>query len=327
MRKNMIVIGTSAGGVEALSVLVRGFPADLEASVFVVLHTAPESPGVLADILARIGPLPAVTVQTAARIQPGTIYVARPDYHLVIEPGRVRSTKGPRENRFRPAVDPLFRSAAQTYGPRVIGVVLTGGLDDGTAGLWAVKHLGGTAVVQDPADAFAPSMPKSAMQHVTVDHCVPLVEIAPLLVRLSREAVPEEGAIEMPKSIRIEVDIAKEDRALDAGVLELGAPSNYACPECHGVLLELKEGSGVRFRCHTGHAYSPASLIADLDEKVEEALWTAIRAVDESALLMQRLARHAEERHDAGTAETLQRSADRAKQRGELVREAALQEP
>ncbi|MDQ3744203.1 MAG: chemotaxis protein CheB, partial [Acidobacteriota bacterium] len=278
--KDIIVVGTSAGGIEALKTIAGGLPRDFPASVFVVLHTSPESPGILADILARAGALPASNAVDGERIQPGRIYVAPPDRHLIIEPNRVRLTRGPKENRFRPAVDPLFRSAAQVYGPRVVGVVLTGYLDDGTAGLWAVKRLGGTAVVQDPSDALVDSMPLSALHPVNVDYCVPLAEVAPLLVRLSGEAA-EEGAREVPEETKIEVNIAKAANALNAGVLKLGEPSLYACPECHGVLLQLKEENRIRFRCHTGHAYSPESLIAEIDEAIEDSLWSALRSVEE----------------------------------------------
>src|SRR3954465_1951842 len=177
----IVVIGTSGGGLDALRTIVPDLPADFPAPIAIVMHTAPDSPGVLADILARVGRLPATSVTAAERLRPGTIYVAAPDYHLVIEPGRIRGTKGPKENRFRPAIDPLFRSAAQVFGPGAIGVVLTGNLDDGTAGLWAIKQLGGTAIVQDPADALFPSMPRSALRHVNVDHVVPIAGVAPLL--------------------------------------------------------------------------------------------------------------------------------------------------
>src|SRR5215210_3284548 len=189
--RNIVVIGTSAGGVEALRALVTGLPADFAGSVFVVMHTAPDSPGVLAQILDRSGPLPAANAENRTRIRPGRIYVAPPDRHLLLEPGLMLTTRGPKENRFRPAVDPLFRSAAQTYGPRVVGVVMTGGLDDGTSGLWAVKRLGGTAVVQDPDEAFMPSMPLSALGQVEVDYTLPVAEIAPLLARLARTSVAE----------------------------------------------------------------------------------------------------------------------------------------
>ena len=187
--KQVVVIGASAGGIEALRKLVGGLPANFSAPICIVLHTSPRAPAVLDAILRREGPLPAVNVHGRQRMHPGHLYVAPPDCHLVVEPGLVWGTKGPRENGFRPGIDPLFRSAAQVYGPGVIGVILTGNLDDGTAGLWTVKQLGGIAVVQDPADAMCPSMPQSALQHVRVDHSVPLSDLPPLLVHLTTEPV------------------------------------------------------------------------------------------------------------------------------------------
>jgi two-component system chemotaxis response regulator CheB len=327
MQKDIVVIGASAGGIEALRFLARELPKDFPASIFAVTHTSPESPGVLATILERAGPLPALCVTTSEIIRPGRIYVPKPDHHLLVQPGFARATRGPRENRFRPAVDPLFRSAAQTYGPRVIGVILTGGLDDGTAGLAAVKKLGGTTVVQDPADAMFPSMPLSALKAVAVDHCVPLSEIPSLLVRLAREPAEKKGAFTVPENIRIEVDIAKEDNALEAGVMALGEPSIYACPECHGVLLKIKgEGEAPpRFRCHTGHAYSIESLLADMQEKTEDSLWNAIRAIEEHVLLLRHLAEHVGD--GSGSAEELRRRADQAQQHAELVRRAVIGHP
>lgn len=325
MPKDIIVIGASAGGLEALRALAAGLPADFAAAVFVVLHTSPESPGLLPAILGRAGPLPAVAAEDGERLRTGRIYVAPPDHHLVVEPGVVRATRGPRENRFRPAIDPLFRSAAQTYGPRVAGVILTGYLDDGTAGLWTVKQLGGTAVVQDPADALVDSMPLSALRHVEVDYCLPLAEIAPLLVRLSGDVV-EEGVHEVPEETRIEVNIAKSREALKAGVLKLGEPSNYACPECHGVLLQLKEEGRIRFRCHTGHAYSLESLVAEIDEAIEESLWNAIRSVEEKILLMRHLAEQVGGKGNGAAAERFRRLAQTAQRRADLVRRAVFDE-
>jgi two-component system, chemotaxis family, protein-glutamate methylesterase/glutaminase len=322
--KDIIVIGASAGGIEALRVIASGLPKDFPASVFVVLHTAPQSPGVLADILDRSGALAAMNAVDRERIQPGRLYVAPPDRHLVIEPNRVRLTRGPKENRFRPAIDPLFRSAAQVYGPRVIGVILTGNLDDGTAGLWAIKQLGGTTIVQDPQEALAPSMPRSAMRHVRVDHCLPVAEIAPLLVRLTSTPIEEEGAYEVPQKMEIEVRIAKEDTALDAGVLKLGEPSNYACPECHGVLLQLHEEKRIRFRCHTGHAYSVDSLLAEITEGVEDSLWNAIRSIEESVLLLRQIGEHLTEKENGNTAERFLAQAQEAERRAELVRQAVM---
>jgi two-component system chemotaxis response regulator CheB len=244
---------------------------------------------------------------------------------LLLERGNVCVSRGPKENRFRPAVDPLFRSAAQAYGPQVIGVILTGGLDDGTAGLVAVKQLGGTAIVQDPDDALCPSMPRSAMQQVDVDHCVPMAEMASLLVRLTSEEVKERRDYIVPEEIKTEVAIAREETPLEAGVLSLGTPSMFSCPECHGVLLQIKSGNLTRFRCHTGHAYSIQSLLADLNEGIEDALWSAIRAIEEQVLLMQHLAEHVHENGAGAGAEELLDSAHFAQRRAELVRQVALQ--
>jgi two-component system chemotaxis response regulator CheB len=322
--KDIIVVGASVGGIEALRTIAGGLPKEFPASVFVVLHVAPQSPGILAEILDRAGMIPAANASDRERIKPGRIYVAPPDQHLIIEPNRVRLTRGPKENRFRPAVDPLFRSAAQVYGPRVVGVILTGYLDDGAAGMLAVKQLGGTCVVQDPQDALAPSMPASAMQQVKVDYCLSIEEIAPLLVRLTSTQAEEEGAYEVPEELDIEVRIAKEDTAIDAGVLKLGEPSNYACPECHGVLLQLKDAGRLRFRCHTGHAYSVDSLLAEITENVEDSLWNAIRSMEESALLMKHLAEHLRGGDNGNTAEQFARKAQEAQRRADLVRRAVI---
>jgi two-component system chemotaxis response regulator CheB len=322
MIRDIIVIGASSGGIDALRTLVGSLPHNFRAAIFVVNHVSPTSPGILGDILTRAGELPAVNPGDGERIQPGRIYVAPPDHHMLIEPGIVRITRGPRENRFRPAVDPLFRSAAQTYGPRVIGIILTGNLDDGSAGLWAVKRLGGTAIVQDPKDALYPSMPRSAMSHVKVDYCIPLQEIAPLLVNLTVDTLEKEGALMVPEEIQIEVNIAKEHTALDAGVMKLGDPSIYVCPECNGVLLQLKEEDRVRFRCHTGHAYSAESLMASIHDGVEDALWNAVRCLEENILLMQQLATLVEKTGNGAVSNQLILRVEATRRQVELVREA-----
>jgi two-component system chemotaxis response regulator CheB len=324
--KDIIVIGASAGGIDVIRTIVSALPEHFHGSVFIVVHSAADAPGVLHTIFGAAGPLPAAIARNGERISGGRIYVAKPDHHLIIEPGRIRLTKGPRENRFRPAVDPLFRSAAQTYGPRVVGIVLSGGLDDGTSGLWAVKQLGGTAVVQDPHEALVASMPQSAIQHVRVDHVLPAAEIAPLLVRLaSMPADAQEGDLPVPGDVRIEVDIAKEERATSVGVLNLGEASNYACPECHGVLLQLKDAVPLRFRCHTGHAYTLESLLSEMDEAIEDSLWNAIRALEERVMLIRQAAEHLRESHDERDSALLQR-AEETQQRADLVRRAVMGE-
>jgi two-component system chemotaxis response regulator CheB len=189
--RRLVAIGASAGGVEPLRTLVAALPADFPAAVAIVLHTSPGSPGVLHELLGRVATMPVINAANGTAIHSGRVYVAPPDCHLLVEPGRLRLTRGPRENRFRPAIDPLFRSAAQVYGPAAIGIVLTGSLDDGTAGLWMIKRLGGVAIAQDPDEAMFRSMPESAIRYVDVDHVARLSEIAPLLVRLTTEAVPE----------------------------------------------------------------------------------------------------------------------------------------
>ncbi|HEX7313809.1 MAG TPA: chemotaxis protein CheB [Pyrinomonadaceae bacterium] len=321
--RDIVVIGTSAGGVEALRALVGGLPQDFPASVFVVMHTAPDSPGVLAQILDRSGPLPAANATNREHFRPGHVYVAPPDRHLLLEPGRMCLTHGPKENRFRPAIDPLFRSAAQTYGPRVVGVILTGGLDDGTSGLWAVKRLGGVAVVQDPDEAFMPSMPLSAISQVEVDYTLPLAEMPAVLARLADKTIAEQGGYEVPEELDIEVKIAMEDNGLELGIARLGTPSIFTCPECHGSLLQLKENGRTRFRCHTGHAFSSDSLLSQLTESVEETLWSAIRSIAESVMLMRHMAEHVGE-SDAAAAERYLENARDAERRGELVRRAVF---
>ncbi|HEV7890046.1 MAG TPA: chemotaxis protein CheB [Pyrinomonadaceae bacterium] len=325
-RKDIIVIGTSTGGIDALKELAAALPGDLRASVFITLHVAPYSLGILPEILERAGPLPASNAEDWEQFERGRIYVAPPDHHLLVEPsGHVRITRGPRENRFRPAIDPLFRSAAHAYGPRVVGVILTGWLDDGAAGLWAVKERGGAAIVQHPEDAFAPAMPLNALKRTEADHVVPLNEIAPLLVRLTETpAGEEEGVCPVSEEMDIEVKIAREDNALESGIMKWGEPSVYACPECHGVLLQLKEGGNMRFRCHTGHAYSVDSLLAEYTEKTEESLWSSIRALEEGVLLMRELAKHFGEHHNSTDAEALLRKAEESQQRANLVRSAVM---
>jgi two-component system chemotaxis response regulator CheB len=286
--KDIIVVGASAGGMEALQTLVAALPGDLPASVFIVWHLSPGVKSMLPEVLSRAGRLRAVHPRDGDRIEPGRIYVAPNDRHMLIERGYVRITRGPKENRFRPAVDPLFRSAAYIYGTRVIGVVLTGALDDGTVGLWTIKLRGGTAVVQDPADALQRSMPLNALDNVEVDHKLPVAEIGPLLVRLTREeaAPAPETAPGERELLETEIKIAEEHNAMDERVLDFGQLSPFTCPECRGVLATLRNGKLMRYRCHTGHAFSPNALLTSSTEEVEKALWDAVRAMDETMMLL-----------------------------------------
>jgi len=319
----IVAIGASAGGIEALQQLASQLPSDFASPICVVVHTAPDSPGMLPTILNRSGPLPAERARDGQRLQAGHFYIAPPDYHLMVEPGVMRLTKGPRENRFRPAIDPLFRSAAQVYGPGAIGVVLSGGLDDGTAGLHAIKQLGGTAVVQHPTDALFPSMPMNAAKYVAIDFCAPTREMGAILTRLAATPV-HEAARAAPADLEVEVKIAKERNPVDAGVQELGTPSSIACPECHGVLLQLGSNGILRFRCHTGHAYSAETLVAAIDDGIETALWNAVRAVEEGQILLRRLAEHMT-RHDRTAADRLMRQSATVGNDAEAVRRVAIE--
>lgn len=287
---HLIVIGTSSGGLEALQRLVHDLPADLPAAICVAQHVSADSLGLLPALLSRSGPLPATAGKEGMALEHGMIYVAPPDQHLLVEQGRLRLSRGPKENRHRPSVDALFRSAAVAYGPHVIGVILTGQLDDGTVGLLAVKQCGGIAVVQDPQDALYPSMPQSALQHVAVDYHVPLAELAGLLVRLASQAVEEQVPMRIPPLLKREVQIAAMDTLdLHASSPNFGAPSVYSCPDCGGVLQERQDGSVLRFRCQVGHAFSVASLLSEQPEVLERALWTALKTLRERAHLAQRL--------------------------------------
>lgn len=301
---------------------MRDLPTNLTAPIVVVLHSSPESPGIVGEILNRIGTVPAANAEDGERLTPGRIYVAPPDYHVIVEPGVIRLTRGPKENRFRPAIDPLFRSAASVYGPMAVGVILSGDLDDGTAGLLAIKQLGGTTVVQDPQDATFPSMPRSAMNHVQVDYCVSIAELGSLLSRLVTAPLYKDEVHEVPSEMEIENSIAREKDAIEAGVRTLGEPSSYACPECHGVLLQLSNANPLRFRCHTGHAYTVQSLVAEISEKMEEALWAAVRSFEEATMLLRHLAANpAESQFPADTDELFRRAQD-TKRRSDLIKEA-----
>ena len=324
--RDIIVIGASAGGIDALKTLLGGLPPDLGASVFAAMHVAADSPGILPRLLQESCALPVAHARDGEPIERGRVYVAPPDCHLLVERDRVRLSRGPKENLSRPAIDPLFRSAAYVFGPRVVGVVLTGRLDDGTAGLWAVKRRGGAAVVQDPDDATYPSMPLSAIRYVEVDEVAPAAALGRVLARLAGEPPPREvGGV--TRELEIETRIARDDGALQAGVLELGPFTPYTCPECHGVLVSLGEGGVPRFRCHTGHAYSLDSLLSAVSVSMEDSLWTALRAVEEGILLLEHVAAHVRDSgQDAAGASAFERRAREAGRAAASIREAAMRQ-
>jgi two-component system, chemotaxis family, protein-glutamate methylesterase/glutaminase len=324
---DIIVVGASAGGVEALSTLVHGLPADLPAALFVVLHVPAQAPSLLPAILNRVSPLLISQAIDGEKIQHGHIYVAPPDYHLLVERDFVRVIRGPKENRSRPAVDPLFRSAALAYGPRVVGVILTGALDDGTVGMRALKSRGGIGVVQDPNEALYSGMPRSAMENSKIDFILPLSEIASLLVHLANQEAEEEGAYPVPDDLKTEGEIAEQgldSEQMVASVYNLGVTSAFTCPECHGTLWELRDGELLRYRCHVGHAFTANSLEAEQSEALEDALWSGLRALEEKAVFAKRMAARAHERKNYRAAESFQKKAALASKHAEIVRNILL---
>jgi two-component system chemotaxis response regulator CheB len=286
---DIIVIGASAGGVEVMKDLVRGLPADLPAAVFVVIHTAPTADSRLPWILCRRGPLPATEARDGEAIRLGHISVAAPDHHLTLQDGIIRVVHGPKENRSRPAIDPLFRSAAHAYGPRVAGVILSGLLNDGTAGLLAVQRGGGVTIVQDPEDALYPDMPRSALRRVPVDRVLPAAEIGPVLAGLARDPVPAGGVATMQDPTERADEAARRDLVAQARGQRRGAISPFACPDCGGVLWQVEEPGLAQFRCLAGHAYTGEGLLTEQGEALERSLWAVARGLGERMVLARQL--------------------------------------
>jgi two-component system chemotaxis response regulator CheB len=308
-----VVLGASAGGVEARGTLIGGLPPELPASVFVVLHVLSGGASVLPKILARAGPLPVAAAVDGERIERGRVYVAPSDHHMLLEDGVVRLTRGPRENGHRPAVDPLFRSAARAYGRRVVGAVLSGALDDGTAGLRMISDVGGLALVQDPSDALYPSMPSSALAHDPSARPVPIEQLADAICTAvdeqihDDEADRQEGEMVAAKSEPESADRSDDDPR--AGLL-----TAITCPECGGALWEHDEEGLLRFKCHVGHAYSADSLEVSQSQALESSLWAALRSLQERAELFRRLARR------TGDGERLEAKARVADQHARVLR-------
>lgn len=325
--RDLIVIGGSAGSIEALQLILGGLPPALPAAVLIVVHTHPTSPGQLARALEWRSGRPVVFAQDGEPLVHGRILVAPPDRHLLVEHDRVRLTRGPRENRSRPAIDPLFRSAAYFGGARVIGVVLSGMLDDGTAGLWMVKDRGGLAVVQSPEDAQIAAMPESALQHVAVDHRAAAHELGPLLTRLAGMPVPVPPQAAIAPLLAAETSIALGANGVEGNILQFGELSPFTCPECHGAMVQLRDGGKLRFRCHTGHAFSIDSLLAELSESVDMSLWQTLRGIQETGMLMRHLAGHLEAGGDSVAAARFNARAQDADGRAQQIKALVETEP
>jgi two-component system chemotaxis response regulator CheB len=285
----VVAIGASRGGAEAIGRLLGTLKTDLDAALFVSTHLAPHGPRHLARMLAPSTAWHVAEAEQGQKIERGRVYVAVPDHHLVIHRGHVALSRGPRENGHRPSVDVLFRSAAIAYGSRTIGVVLTGALDDGTAGLMTIKRHGGAALVQDPHEAKAPDMPRSAAEHVPVDAVLPIEELARAIEAQCEKRTHARVLLGVDDTARYEVAIAEMDPEVLLAPSTPGKPTRFTCPECTGVLSELEEEGVTHFRCQIGHAYGVEGLLEAQDHAVETALWTAMRALRERLVLLQRV--------------------------------------
>ena len=304
---HVIAIGTSAGGVKALKAIIRLLPKNFAASIHIVQHISSTEASNLAAILNQVSKLKTTFAKDKELIEPGKIYIAPPDYHLLLESDRVRVIRGPRENRMRPAIDPLFRSAAIAYKSYATGVILTGMLDDGTAGLQAIKACGGTTIAQDPKEAEYPSMPQSAIDNVVVDRIVPIQEISAIL----SQRVREKPAIvtDIPSDLLLEVPIARDAITAPETMARIGSPVAHSCPSCGGPLWQIGNNSLLYYRCHVGHAFTSHALIEEQNEATEKALWVALRTLEERSRLLKNMSdRYAEHGAEALAKTHLERS-------------------
>jgi two-component system chemotaxis response regulator CheB len=287
----VVVIGTSAGGLSALKKLISQLGEDFPLPVLIVRHISPDATGnILLDALNKLNTLKCQHAKSGNNLKSGHLYLAPSDHHLMIgEDLKMLVTKGAQENRSRPAIDPLFRSAAVAFGSGVIGILLTGYLDDGTSGMKAIKRCGGTCIVQDPKDAEYPAMPRNAINNVKVDYCLPIAEMGALLYQLIPQKLQKRKPV--PKDVLIEAKIAERVLSDLSSVNKLGDQVPFNCPGCGGVLWQVEKDSSLRFRCHTGHAYTAASLLAEQTKKIEETMWTALRMFEERKNLLTEIAK------------------------------------
>ena len=309
---DVVVVGASAGGLQPLQILLGGLPRDLPASVFIVVHRTADPSSMLSSILGRETTLRVVDAVDRMAIERGVAYLAPPDLHLLVHERIVRVVRGPRENRHRPAVDPLFRSAAWAHGPRVVGVLLSGALNDGTAGLWAIRTCGGAVVVQDPADAQFSGMPTSALESLEADYRVPVADMPAIVRTLAATPADLRAVAEVPEQIKLESAMAELHSNDMRQVSRIGAITPYTCAQCHGALWEIDDANVLRFRCHTGHAFTAESLVADQEASLEDALYSAVRALEENAAVSRRLAERARLRHNEAAARSFTERAERA---------------
>jgi two-component system, chemotaxis family, protein-glutamate methylesterase/glutaminase len=320
--RDIIVIGGSAGATGPLKQVLGRLPADLPAAVLIVLHIPARGIGILSSVASAAGPLPVAEAENGARIEKGRVYLAAPDRHLLVRDGHILLGRGPRENMVRPAIDPLFRSAALHYGPRTIGVVLSGLLSDGAAGLNAIKRCGGMTLVQDPEEAIADEMPRHAMEATTVDLCAPSGRIGDVLSDLARERAGT--ALPVPPEIVLEVEIAAGERLGAEAIGKIANPAALTCPSCGGVLSKLKAGNPLRFRCQVGHAFTADTLAKEQESRVDEALRVALRIIEERAELVHRMAEDGRATGRRAVAAMYDARATEYREYADLIRQAVL---
>jgi two-component system, chemotaxis family, protein-glutamate methylesterase/glutaminase len=321
---HVVVIGASAGGVHALLEIAEKLPPFFPAPVCIVQHIG-SNRSLLPELLRYRGANHAMHAEDGQRLTSGTLHIAPPDRHMLLEGDHLRLTHGPKENHARPAIDPLFRSAALSLGPAVIGVVLTGQMDDGTAGLKAVKDCGGVAIVQDPDGAAEAEMPLSALRNVAVDHCVPLGEIAALLEKLVGAREPRTRPA-VPEQVIREVAINRGEATVE-DLKTIASPSSLTCPDCGGSLWEMKDTKPLRYRCHTGHAFSSLSLAVAQKDASEQALWSSVRALREREMLLRRMSGVSAAIGDTAQAKAAQVQADRIAEQARTLQDFAESGP
>ena len=320
--RDIIVIGGSSGAIAPLKTILGSLPAETPAAVFIVIHIPARSLGLLATVAAAASAWPVYQATEGMPIAPGNIYLAVPDHHLILTKGHIKLGRGPRENMARPAIDPLFRSAAAAYGSRVVGVILSGLLNDGAAGLEAIKRCGGIAVVQDPADALADEMPRSATQATTVDLSIPSARIGDVLSDLALQAAGP--IVPIPPEIRLEVDIAAGERVDSEVMRRFADPAALTCPACGGIMSAVRGGKPLRFRCQVGHAMTADVIAKEQENAVDEALRVALRIIEERAELVTRMAEDGRVTGRAAVAEMYDDRALEYRRYADTIRRAVL---
>jgi two-component system, chemotaxis family, protein-glutamate methylesterase/glutaminase len=283
--KYVFAVGASAGGLPAVSRAVAGLDRVIDMAVLVVIHLSRQSNAQnIVNAIQKNTGLDCLVADDGMAIQSGCLYLAPADKHLAVKNGLLQLNQGPHENKYRPAIDALFRAVAVNYANRAVGIILTGMLDDGTSGMWAIQSCGGTCIAQDPDDAEFPDMPRSVINKVKIDHIVTLREMPDLITKIAQSPLPTEKPI--PKELAIEAEITERMMSEIDELKQIGDRSDFVCPDCGGGLYEIKNDPAHRYRCHTGHTYTERLLGELKDEKIEESLWVSIRMLEEKHNLL-----------------------------------------